>query len=157
MSAKPSKRPLAGRGPHRFSLTLRSKLCELERLCCKLQEIGARLGISPRCLFEVNLILDELFTNIISYGFVDAGEEHAVRIAFTVAGDRLVVVVRDDGIPFNPIARRSPELPCAIEDCQIGGLGIHLIKNLVDEVSYRRSDGTNILTFKKRLEFDRPQ
>lgn len=155
MSGK--RRPPAPRSRRRrFALTLQGKLCELERLCCKLEEIGARLGISRRSLFEVNLILDEIFTNIISYGFAEGGEAQRVRIAFTVTDDRLVVVVRDRGVPFDPIARGSPDLPCDVEACRIGGLGIHLIKNLADEVSYRRVDGMNVLTFTKRLEFDQP-
>lgn len=134
-----------------YAFTLRSQLSELELLCEKLEEIGRKLKISQRCLFEINLVLDEIFTNIISYGFKDE-REHAIGVTLTAEGDTLVVTVEDDGVPFNPTTRKEPELPADLEDCQIGGLGIHLIKNLVDEVIYCRRNGLNILTFKKKLE-----
>jgi anti-sigma regulatory factor (Ser/Thr protein kinase) len=151
VSSKRKKTPPSATRKTSEAFTLRSRLSELELLCQKLEEIGRRLKISQRCLFEINLVLDEIFTNIISYGFQDE-REHAIGISLTAEGDSLVVVVEDDGVPFNPTTRKQPDLPAAIEDCQIGGLGIHLIKNLVDEVVYCRRNEMNILTFRKKLE-----
>ncbi len=134
-----------------FSFTLKSDLSELETLCRELEAIGARLKLPQRCLFEINLVLDEVFTNIISYGFKDESE-HAINVTIASNRDTLTVTVEDDGIPFNPVDRSAPKMPCAIEDCQIGGLGIHLIKRLVDEVCYSRQSGRNVLTFRKSIE-----
>ncbi len=134
-----------------FSFTLKSDLSELETLCLKLERIGARLKLPQRCLFEINLVLDEVFTNIISYGFDDESE-HAIKVTIACNQTTLTVTVEDDGVPFNPVDRSAPKLPCAIEDCQIGGLGIHLIKRLVDEVCYSRRSGHNVLTLKKTIE-----
>jgi anti-sigma regulatory factor (Ser/Thr protein kinase) len=64
----------------------------------------------------------------------------------------LTVVLEDDGVAFNPVARIPPELPCALDDCKVGGLGIHLVKNLMDEVCYERRGGTNVLTLKKSID-----
>jgi serine/threonine-protein kinase RsbW len=64
----------------------------------------------------------------------------------------LTITVEDDGVPFNPIARAEPRMPATIEDCTIGGLGIYLIKNLMDDVCYQRNQDKNILTLKKRIE-----
>jgi anti-sigma regulatory factor (Ser/Thr protein kinase) len=102
-------------------------------------------------LFEVNLALDELFTNIISYGFDDQSE-HIIQVLISADNNLLTVVLEDDGIPFNPVDRLSPELPCDLEECKVGGLGIHLVKNLVDEVAYRRSGDKNVLTLKKVID-----
>jgi anti-sigma regulatory factor (Ser/Thr protein kinase) len=146
------KKASAGEAAERmFTFTLRSQVSELEVLCRRLEEIGTRLNLSRRCLFEINLVLDELFTNIVSYGFKDE-REHEIQVSLKAEGDVLVVAVEDDGVPFNPVKRKEPELPTAIEDCQIGGLGIHLIKNLVHEPVYCRRGKRNVLTFKKRLE-----
>jgi len=61
-------------------------------------------------------------------------------------------VLEDDGMAFNPVERIPPELPCTLDECKVGGLGIHLVKNLMDEVVYERRAGTNVLTLKKSIK-----
>jgi anti-sigma regulatory factor (Ser/Thr protein kinase) len=109
-----------------------------------------------RILFEANLALDELFTNIISYGFDDKNE-HTIRITISLQNDELVFNIEDDGMPFNPTEAETPDLECTIEECRIGGLGIHLAKNLMDEVCYQRCKDKNILTLKKNIKETEPQ
>lgn len=133
------------------SFELKNSLGELSTLCEKLERIGEVLEIPRRLLFEINLALDELFTNIISYGFADTSE-HIIRVRISAENDLLTVVLEDDGIPFNPVERLSPELPCTLEECKVGGLGIHLVKNLMDEVVYSRCGNKNVLTLKKTIE-----
>jgi serine/threonine-protein kinase RsbW len=134
-----------------LAFELKNNLAELSTLCEKLERIGDALGLSRRSLFEVNLALDELFTNIISYGFADQSE-HTIQVRMCADNNLLTVVVEDDGIPFNPVERQTPDLACDLEECKVGGLGIHLVKNLVDEVSYRRSGDRNVLTLKKVID-----
>jgi anti-sigma regulatory factor (Ser/Thr protein kinase) len=134
-----------------LSFELRNNLSELATLCEKMESVGQALGLSRRCLFEINLALDELFTNIISYGFQDQSE-HFIRVHVSADRDVLTVVLEDDGVAFNPIERIPPELPCTLDECRVGGLGIHLVKNLMDEVVYERRAGTNVLTLKKSIE-----
>jgi anti-sigma regulatory factor (Ser/Thr protein kinase) len=134
-----------------LAFELKSSLAELSTLCEKLESIGETLGLSRRCLFEVNLALDELFTNIISYGFADQSE-HIIQVCISADDNVLTVVLKDDGMPFNPVERQSPGLSCELEECKVGGLGIHLVKNLVDEVAYCRSGDQNVLTLKKVIE-----
>jgi anti-sigma regulatory factor (Ser/Thr protein kinase) len=136
---------------HSFSFELRNHLSELTTLGEKLESVGSTLGLPRRCLFEINLALDELFTNIISYGFLDQSE-HVIRVSISADCDVLTVVIEDDGIAFNPIDRIPPELPCSLDECKVGGLGIHLVKNLMDEVAYQRRANTNVLTLKKSIE-----
>jgi anti-sigma regulatory factor (Ser/Thr protein kinase) len=136
---------------HSFSFELRNHLSELTTLGEKLESVGSTLGLPRRCLFEINLALDELFTNIISYGFLDQSE-HVIRVSISADCDVLTVVIEDDGIAFNPIDRIPPELPCSLDECKVGGLGIHLVKNLMDEVAYQRRANTNVLTLKKNIE-----
>ena len=141
---------------NKVSFKLKSNLSELDALCQNLEKFGQSMGLSKKCVFEANLALDELFTNIISYGFDDKNE-HTISITIALQNDELVVNIEDDGIPFNPTNAETPDLECTIEECRIGGLGIHLAKNLMNEVCYQRCKDKNILTLKKKIKETEPQ
>lgn len=134
-----------------YCFELKSKLSELKKLCSHLEDCGNLMELPPKCLFEINLGLDELFTNIISYEFRDKSEH---QIKFTLARDRetLVVQVEDDGIPFNPVDAAGPELSRDLDSIKIGGLGIHLVKKMVDDIDYQRANGKNKLILKKCVD-----
>lgn len=133
-----------------YSFELKNDLSELERLCRTCEEIGQDINISDRTIFEMNLALDELFTNIISYGFND-NQEHTIKMSITVEGDQLQMRIEDDGVPFNPLESKAPEFQCGIEECKIGGLGIHLIRKLMDDVHYKRVADKNILVLRRKM------
>jgi len=132
-------------------IKLKSDLSELNTLCQNLENYGQNIGLSKKCIFEINLALDELFTNIISYGFED-DLEHLIQVSISRQNDTLILCVEDDGVPFNPMESNQPNLPCDIEQCKIGGLGIHLIKKLMDNICYERCKGKNKLTMKKSID-----
>lgn len=134
-----------------YFFKLKSDLTELDTLSKHVQKFGSSIGLSKKFLFEINLALDELFTNIISYGYQD-DQDHLIEITITPLNNTLELCIEDDGVPFNLIDVADPDLPCDIESCKIGGLGIHLIKNLMDEVCYIRAEGKNRLTLKKELK-----
>jgi anti-sigma regulatory factor (Ser/Thr protein kinase) len=131
-----------------YCFELKSSLSELNTLCRHLEECSDKLQLPPKCRSELNLGLDELFTNIISYGFQDDSEH---QIKFTLAKDEetLVVEVEDDGIPFNPLDAAKPKAARDLESIDIGGLGIHLVKKMVDDIDYQRVEGKNKLILKK--------
>ena len=131
-----------------YCFELKSNLSELKALCRHLEDCGNVLELPQKCLFEINLGLDELFTNIISYGFEDELEH---QIKFTLAKDRetLVVQVEDDGRPFNPLDVAGPEVSQDLDSINIGGLGIHLVKKMMDNIDYQRIEGKNKLILKK--------
>ncbi|HHE74509.1 MAG: ATP-binding protein [Deltaproteobacteria bacterium] len=133
-----------------YSFELKNDQSELERLCHNCEEIGQSIGISDKSMFEMNLALDELFTNIISYGFQDC-QEHIIKVSITVEGDQLQMRIEDDGVPFNPLESETPDIQCGIEDCKIGGLGIHLIKKLMDDIQYQRVADKNILVLRRKI------
>lgn len=134
-----------------YSFKLKSDLAELDTLSKHVQAFGRARGLSKKFLFEINLALDELFTNIISYGYQD-DKNHLIEISMTPLNNTLELCIEDDGVPFNLTDVEDPDLPCDIESCKIGGLGIHLIKNLMDDVCYQRCKGKNKLILKKALE-----
>ena len=132
------------------SFVLKNRLSELDTLCDHLRQFCQAYGVSKRQTFEINLALDELFTNIISHGFEDQ-EEHHVHVTCTSQDGVLKITIEDDGIPFNPTAAPHPNLKCAFKDREIGGLGIHLIRSYMDHIEYNRRGGKNVLVLTKTL------
>ena len=133
-----------------YSFELKSNLSELDNLCRHLETFGQKTGLSKKFVFEVNLVLDELFTNIISYGF-DDGREHVIKVTITPENGGLCLYIEDDGKPFNPVEFEVPDVSCSIEECKIGGLGIHIIRKLMDDICYERCEDKNILKLKKGI------
>jgi len=131
-----------------YSFELKSDLSELDTLCQHLETFGQKIGLSKKFIFEVNLVLDELFTNIISYGF-DDDCEHVIKVTMTPENNGLCLSIEDDGKPFNPVAFKTPDVSCSIEESKIGGLGIHIIRKLMDDICYKRSKNKNVLKLKK--------
>ena len=131
-----------------YCFELKSKLSELSALCRHLEDCGNMLELPQKCLFEINLGLDELFTNIISYGFEDESE-HQIKFSLLKEKETLVVQVEDDGKPFNPLDAASPEISLDLEEATIGGMGIHLVKKMMDDIAYQRVEGKNKLVLKK--------
>jgi serine/threonine-protein kinase RsbW len=106
--------------------------------------------VSPDATFLVTLAIEELVTNCIKYGYDDDGE-HTIHIQLSVEGNKLTMLVVDDGHAFDPLAAPPPDLSLAIEDRPIGGLGIHMLRELTDEMTYERRDGANRLTLTKQI------
>ncbi len=101
-------------------------------------------------VFAANLAAEELFTNIVKYGYDDTSR-HEVSFLLSLAPGLLTIEVRDDGHEFNPFEQPAPDTSLPIEQRDIGGLGIHFVKNLLDSFSYQRRDGYNIVTLTKKV------
>ena len=97
-----------------------------------------------------NLVFDELVNNIISYAFADDGA-HDIEVTAELTPNRLIITLSDDGIPFNIFQQEPPDTALSIEEREIGGLGVHLVRRMMDEVSYRRTTGRNVVTLIKYL------
>ena len=134
-----------------YSFELDNKLSELKALSQHLIDIGRDIGLPELSISEINVCLDELFTNIVSYGFKD-DREHKIKFTIRVDGTMLIATMEDDGVPFNPLKKKATELPTDIDSAQIGGLGIHITRELVDKISYERKRGINKLTIKKSIQ-----
>ena len=135
----------------KIEITLRNDHVELNRLAEELEGFLEGHDIGPDVAFKVNLALDELVTNVINYGYEDNGE-HAIRLLLTLDGQTLRLVLEDDGKPFNPLDVPPPDLDAQVEDRQVGGLGIHFVRQVMDRVTYRRDAGRNVLTMERRLD-----
>jgi len=132
------------------TIILKNNLDELEKLSTNLEEFFEENDIAPRILFQVNLALDELVTNIISYGYSD-GLVHEVLIEISFADSTISLTVSDDGVAFDPMTIPEPDLNQSAEDREIGGLGIHFVRKNMDCMEYQRLDGRNIVSLKKMV------
>jgi serine/threonine-protein kinase RsbW len=98
--------------------------------------------------YFANLAIEELATNCIKYGYDDT-DEHVIEVSVSLSCGSLVLVVKDDGHPFNPLAVPTPHLSLPVEEWPIGGLGIHLLRQMSDRLEYVREDGKNRVTLRK--------
>jgi len=98
---------------------------------------------------EILIAVEEIFVNIAKYAYKPA-QEGNVKLSVAI-GEKAVIQFEDTGVPFNPLASSEPDLSVPIMERKIGGLGIHFVKNMMDEVEYRHTDGKNIITITKGL------
>ena len=104
-------------------------------------------GLQKKSILRIHICLDELLTNIVSYGFKD-DLEHRIKFTFNADSNLLIISIEDDGIPFNPL-EKDPEIPVDVDNAKIGGLGIHIVRKLMDNFRYKRERGKNKMTLKK--------
>lgn len=118
----------------------------------KVEAFGMEHGLHPKIVFHLTLVLDELTTNIISYGYADF-DEHPIDVTIALDGDLLTIRVEDDAEPFNILEAPDPELDVPLEDRTkpVGGMGIHLIRNMVHGIHYQREGDRNVLTLSKNI------
>jgi anti-sigma regulatory factor (Ser/Thr protein kinase) len=133
-----------------ISVTLVNQLSEVERLSRLVEAFGEAEGLAPEAVFSMNLALDEVVTNIIRYAH-DDGRQHPIVVRLALEQDVLTAQVEDDGRAFNPLEAPAPDIGSSIDERPIGGLGIHLMRSVMNSVEYRREDGRNVLTLKKQL------
>ena len=133
---------------HNYSFELKSDVNELETLCQHLNQFGEIAGLSEACIHDMNICSDEMFTNIVSYGFED-DLEHIISFTINLDNRELTLIIEDDGIPFNPLEKKEPETPPDLLDVRIGGLGIHIVRKLMNAISYKRESNKNKFTMTK--------
>jgi anti-sigma regulatory factor (Ser/Thr protein kinase) len=134
-----------------ISVTLVNQLSEVARLSRLVEAFGEAEGLGPEAVFSMNLALDEVVTNVIRYAHDDDGRQHPIVVRLALEQGVLTAQVEDDGRAFNPLEAPAPDTGASIDERPIGGLGIHLVRSVMNSVEYRREDGRNVLTMKKEL------
>lgn len=99
---------------------------------------------------SVNVALDELLANAVSHGRVGI-DPSSVTVEVELDEDHVTVILTDDGTPFDPFGQDAPDTSLSVEERPIGGLGIHLVRQLMDDVSYERRESHNVVVLRKRL------
>lgn len=133
-----------------IELHLTNEMAEIDRCLESLFEFCNRFDIPTEVRDNLGVVVDDLLNNIISYAFDDE-DEHLIEVSIATDQHRFLVTFRDDGVEFDPFLKTEPDIDSDISDRQIGGLGIHLTKSIMDDFSYRRIDGKNVTILMKRM------
>ena len=133
-----------------ITIRIRAEIAEIERLNRVVRHFGELHEIPGRALYAVNLAVDELVTNAVLYGF-DEGSQEEIVVRMEIEGSHLVAIITDEGREFDPLQAPAPNLDAPLEERSIGGLGVHLVRSLMDHVKYERTGRKNILTVRKRI------
>jgi anti-sigma regulatory factor (Ser/Thr protein kinase) len=130
---------------------LANRLEEIPRLAEAVETFCEEADIPPGHAYALNLSLDELITNLVSYGYPSGGE-HRIAVSMRVEPGQVVCELVDDALPFDPFHDApSPDTEASVEDRPIGGLGVFLVRELMDEVAYRRDGDRNHIRLCKHL------
>lgn len=129
---------------------IRNDFAELERVKLATATVLERERLPPNFLPTVNLVLEEVLTNILKYGYDDE-DEHQIEITLRLIDSEFTAVVTDDGREFNPLERPEPDTTLHVHQREPGGLGIHFVRKLFTSVEYRREHGRNVLILRKCL------
>lgn len=136
---------------HKITIEVDNDVSAIHKVDEEFDRFAEQSGLAPAIVQTLHIIFDELLNNIITYGYQD-DERHTIEVKIELLGRRLSVAISDDGIPFNPLSQRKPDTSLSIEDREIGGLGIHLVKNLADECGYQRKIDKNVLSLMKWID-----
>jgi Anti-sigma regulatory factor (Ser/Thr protein kinase) len=132
-------------------LTLRNDLAELPRLAAFVDEFCDAVQPGEDDRMALQLVLEEAVTNVINHGYAD-GQGHEFTVTLQLADEgRVCAVVTDDAAPYDPLTRPPVDVEASLEDRQVGGLGVHLMKRLTQHAHYERRDGKNVLTLERAI------
>ena len=132
-----------------LNMKIETRLEELSRVFGAVREFGEQESWPSETLFLIDLALEELTLNTMNYGH-DSGI-HEIEIAVKSEPDAITIEIIDDGRPFDPLHDApDPQVGAAIEDRPVGGLGVHLVRTMMDEMSYRREGDKNHITLVTR-------
>lgn len=125
--------------------TLTSSLAEIPRIADAVEAFCAPLNPGPRDLNALQLVIEEVVTNVITHGY-GGRPGHTFTLELRIEGRRVTAVLTDDAPAYDPLARAEADVHAPLAERGIGGLGVHFVKKLVDSAAYERRDGSNVLT-----------
>ena len=131
-------------------LVIKNDISEISKLATFIGELSEELDFTPELNFNLNLVLEEAISNVILYAY---GKEEQKEISLVVylSDNNLVFVLTDSGMEFDPTKVPDADVTLSAEEREIGGLGIYLIRQIMNTVEYQRIDGKNVLTMRKEL------
>ena len=132
------------------SIILANDLSEISRLYEFIEGLGEDFSLSPDIVFNLNLVLEEAVVNVNNYAYPK--EEHeSIYLSARMHEGSIILVLTDTGKEFDPTAAPEADVTLSADERQIGGLGIFLIRQIMNEVKYERIEGKNVLTLEKKL------
>jgi len=135
------------------SITLTNDIQQVPQLADFVDMVCEEVGMDMAVAIQMNLAMEEAVVNVMSYAY-PADTVGDVTIEAVTIADQLQFTITDSGIPFDPTAKAEVDTTLSAEERPIGGLGIHLVRQLMDSINYERTEGKNVLTLRKK--FDKP-
>lgn len=132
------------------SLLVSNKIDELSKVAQFIEELGVSWSLPNSLTANLNLVLEEAISNTILYGYEDT-DIHTIEIIFNKSESQISITIKDDGLEFDPTKKGDPDTSLTAEERPIGGLGIFLIKQLMDKVQYLREEKINCLILTKNI------
>jgi anti-sigma regulatory factor (Ser/Thr protein kinase) len=132
----------------KMSITLTNDIQEVAQLAAFVEEVCEKAGMDASTTMQMNLAMEEAVVNVMNYAY-PTGEKGDIDIEVLIDDKGLTFVIADSGTPFDPTAEKEADTTLAAEDRPIGGLGIFLVRQLMDSISYERKEGKNRLTLGK--------
>ncbi len=142
----PQEKPLV----FRENLTLNNKVSEISKLNAFVQSATAALNMEKGLANRIKLAVEEAVTNIIDYAYPN-GIEGSIDITIEADENRICFIITDSGAEFDPTGVSKADTTLSVDDRPIGGLGVFLVRNLMDSINYERTDGKNVLRMEKRF------
>ena len=132
-------------------LELEAKLENLEKVMAFVDEQLETAGCSMKIQMQIDLAVEEIFVNVANYAYSPEVGPATVRVEVKPDGSAVIITFIDQGVPYDPLAKRDPDVTLSVDEREIGGLGIFLTKKNMDDVTYEYVNGSNVLTLKKNL------
>ena len=130
-------------------IVLPNDVQEVPKLAAFVDEVCEWMGFDPMLTMQLNLAIEEAVVNVMDYAY-PPGTKSEVDIEVKADADKLMFTISDNGVAFDPTAKAEVDTTLSAEERQIGGLGIHLVRHIMDNVEYERKDGRNILRLSKK-------
>lgn len=129
-------------------LIIKNQVGELERVNQFIEEISEELGLGMELQMNLNLVMEEMVSNVIFYAYPE-GKAADIELSAESNGKELTFVLSDQGKEFDPTAKEDADPDVSPVEREIGGMGIFIVKNIMNQVTYQRLEGKNLLTMKK--------
>ena len=134
----------------RKEMSIKNQVAELDRVARFIEEIGEELSIDMELQMNLNLVMEEMVSNIIFYAYPE-GVEATIELSAECDGKELTFVLSDQGRAFDPTLKENFDMDVNPAERELGGMGIFIVKNIMNQVTYQRLEGRNLLTMKKYI------
>ena len=131
-------------------ICIKNQVGELERVTQFVEEIGEELKLDMELQMNLNLVMEEMVSNVIFYAYPE-GKTADIELHAECNGKELTFVLSDQGKEFDPTLKEDTDTNVNPAEREIGGLGIYIVKNIMNQVTYQRLEGKNLLTMKKKI------
>ena len=131
-------------------IKIKNEVGELERVNQFVEEIGEELGLDMELQMNLNLVMEEMVSNVIFYAYPE-GKKEEIELVAESDGKELTFVLSDKGKEFDPTRKEDANPDINPMERDIGGMGIYIVKNIMNQVTYQRLEGKNLLTMKKEI------